>query len=60
MRRVRLTFVSEFDWQTEELTPEHMDQIVEMFLDNPEGWVAPVDDEDEIIISVDDITEESA
>lgn len=59
MRRVRLTFISEFDWWADELTQQHMDEIVEMFLENPDGWIAPAGIDEQTFVSVDDITEES-
>lgn len=57
-RRIRLTFVSEFDWGAEELTEEGIRDIVEQFIDSPDSFISPVDEDEVIYIDVEDITEE--
>ncbi len=58
MRRVRLTFISEFDWTADEFTPDHMDELVGLFMEDPFEFTVPTDDDEQTFISVQDITDE--
>ncbi len=58
MRRVRLTFISEFDWTAGECTADHMDELVGLFTEDPFEFTVPTDDDEQTFISVQDITDE--
>lgn len=58
MRRVRLTFISEFDYRHNQVVQEDIDELVERFIQDPHEFVTPTEDDEVVVISVEDITED--
>lgn len=58
MRRLRLVFISEFDYP-DDLSQESIRDLVSQFMEEPSDFIWPVDPDEETFIEISDITEEN-
>lgn len=61
MKRLRLTMVHEFDWESEEFSETDADRLVQNFLRDPAGFMAldSLAFDEIILVDVEDISDAS-
>lgn len=62
MRRLRLVLVNEFDWLRDEFTEDDCQGLIDQFVNSPADFLRlnALPDDEEIIIEIQDITEDNA
>lgn len=53
-----MTLVYEFDYLVHKVGPEQADRLVENFTNDPTGFIHPLEWDEQMIVSIEDITEE--
>jgi len=57
-RRVRMTLVFEFDYLVNKMGSEQADILVENFTNDPTAFIHPLECDEELMVAIEDITEE--